>query len=132
MGVVLKNPGAEARLKPRVRVGYDNTVAEDEFDRKNRHPLIDIDPGFTAEGMPSYHKRICWGEPDQEFESKLEHFWRAVLGPEPAQASSWTNAVVDTMPSRHTDIKCFETAKLKGPVGLTDAAVSVGDVVCGL
>ena len=93
--------------------------------------INDIVPNFTAEGIPRFCKRICWDQPDQELESKLERFWRAVLGPEPAQASTWANAVADAMPLRHVHTKCFQAAKHKG-VGLTDAAVGVGDVVCGV
>ena len=46
MGVVLKNPGAKARLKAGVRVGYDNTVAEDAIDSANVLPLKQTDVDF--------------------------------------------------------------------------------------
>ncbi|KAK3304995.1 uncharacterized protein B0T15DRAFT_186659 [Chaetomium strumarium] len=93
--------------------------------------IKDIVPDYTSEAMTRICKRICWDQPDQEFESELEHFWRAYLGPEPAQASSWAVAEVDAMPRRLLDLKCFKTAQHK-LIGMTDAAVGVGDVVCGL
>jgi hypothetical protein len=96
--------------------------------------VVDIMPSFKANYATMYEKRICWLPYDEAEESKLEEIWDSFLGHEPSGARTWINAenvsAKGDLP-RTVNTQCFGTTHF-GLTGITDAAICVGDTVCGL